>query len=183
MLSDSASRYTALPFPAYSFVPGQSPHPRWDPAGHSYQPPGTPEPEVPSTSAAAWRTSDAYLFGCDLYNHGYWWEAHESWEGLWQPTDRSSPQGRFLKGLIQVAACHLVCHMGKHAAAATLLRRVDANLQVVIDARSDPVFMGIEVPAWRARVSTYFAALLRDGEVGPVAAVDAAYPAIVLHGF
>lgn len=182
MSSDSVPRYTQRPFPPYSFVPGVSPHPRWDPAGHSYLPPGAPEPEIPYRSAADWRTSDTYLFGCDLYNHRYWWEAHEAWESLWQLTPRAGAQGRFLKGLIQVAACHLICHMGKPGAAETLLRRVDANLQVVVEAQRDPVFMGIDVRAWRARVEAYFAGLLHDGEMAPTEAVARPYPGITLCG-
>jgi uncharacterized protein len=89
------------PFPAYTFVPGRSPHPFSDPAGHSYQRvpelPAVPEPD-------GWSESRTFLRGVDLFNHGFFWEAHEAWEGLWQACGRRGVLADFLKGLIQLAA-------------------------------------------------------------------------------
>ncbi len=42
-------------------------------------------------AAEASLCSDAFLWGLDLFNHGYYWEAHEAWEGLWQVADRDGP--------------------------------------------------------------------------------------------
>lgn len=90
-----------VPLPPYSFVPGRSPHPFHDPAGHSYQcvreHPAVPDP-------AHWRQSRAFLRGVDLFNHGFYWEAHEAWEGLWHACGRHGVLADFLKGLIQLAA-------------------------------------------------------------------------------
>ena len=97
----SLPRYTDRPFPTYRFVPGQSPHPRRDPQGHSY---GQPEPTPPLFTPEEWWDSEWYLYGIDLYNHGYWWECHEVFEGLWHAVGPDSPQGQFLQALIQVAA-------------------------------------------------------------------------------
>jgi hypothetical protein len=182
MASDSAPRYCQTAFPSYSFVPGANPHPRWDPDGHSYSPPGTPEATITYCAPADWRSSEDYLFGCDLYNHRYWWEAHEAWEGLWQLTDRRSAQGRFLKSLIQVAACHLILHMGKPQAVETMLPRIDANLNVVLDTHPEATFMGLDVRQWRSHVNAYFSDLLREGAPCPEHA-GYPYPLIHLEGF
>src|SRR6516162_1991742 len=89
------------PFPAYSFVPGQFPHPISDPEGHSY---GIRHDAVASVDPENWSASRDYLFGIDLFNHGYYWEAHETWEGLWHAAGRQGPTGDLLKGLIALAA-------------------------------------------------------------------------------
>src|SRR5438093_10225316 len=89
------------PLPPYAFVPGQTPHPISDPQGHSFH---QPRELPPPLDAQAWRSSTDYLFGFDLLNHGYPWEAHECWEGLWQACGRRGPVATFLKALIHLAA-------------------------------------------------------------------------------
>ena len=85
--------------PPYAFLPGRDPHPTRDPRGHSYA--STAEPEVPYIAAADWSENEAYLFGVDLYNHGFLWEAHEAWEGTWIVTKADEVQAEHLQGLIQ----------------------------------------------------------------------------------
>ncbi|MBD3274276.1 MAG: DUF309 domain-containing protein [Candidatus Marinimicrobia bacterium] len=68
-------------FPPYTFVPGLTAHPDRDPGGHSY---GKTDSDSKMYSDRNWQTSDAYKFGFDLFNFGYYWEAHESWEEIWQ---------------------------------------------------------------------------------------------------
>lgn len=89
------------PLPPYAFVPGRFPHPFSDPAGHSYHSVRA-QPDVPD--ADNWRASRAFVRGVDLFNHGFYWEAHESWEGLWHACGRRGVLADFLKGLIQLAA-------------------------------------------------------------------------------
>src|SRR5262249_41594058 len=89
------------PFPAYTYLPGGSPHPTADPQGHSFGiRPGSHEAFRPE----AWQLSENYLFGLDLFNHGYYWEAHEAWESLWHACGRRGLTADFLKGLIKLAA-------------------------------------------------------------------------------
>ncbi|MDQ3732184.1 MAG: DUF309 domain-containing protein [Pseudomonadota bacterium] len=59
-----------------------------------------------------WRETDAYLYGVDLFNHGYWWEAHESWEVCWVAAGRRTEIGLFVQGLIQVSVACLKRHQG-----------------------------------------------------------------------
>jgi CDP-diacylglycerol pyrophosphatase/Domain of unknown function (DUF309) len=112
-------------FPPYAYLPGKKPHPVRDPTGHSYH----VEP-IPVTAEAS-LDSDAFLWGLDLFNHGYYWEAHQAWEGLLQVADRDGPLRMLFKGLILLSAAGIKIREGKHAAAvrhtgraAALLRRL-----------------------------------------------------------
>jgi hypothetical protein len=89
-----------IPLPPYSFVPGRHPHPESDPAGHSYGRQVTAEPFDPNQ----WALCRTYLFGLDLFNAAYWWEAHVQWEAVWHGAGRKGTVADFLKGLIQLAA-------------------------------------------------------------------------------
>ena len=112
-------------FPPYAYLPGRQPHTVRDPAGHSYHVKPMP------VAAEASLGSDVFLWGLDLFNHGYYWEAHEAWEGLWQVVDRGGPSRMLFKGLILLSAAGVKIREGKHAAAvrhagraAALLRRL-----------------------------------------------------------
>ena len=97
------------PFPAYAYRPGHTPHPTRDPGGHSYGPhPDTPEPPDPEN----WRSCGDYLYGIDLFNHGFYWEAHEAWEGLWVACGRRGPTAAFLQALINLAAAGFKARWG-----------------------------------------------------------------------
>jgi predicted metal-dependent hydrolase len=121
-----------MPLPPYPFVPGQSPHPVSDPAGHLYgKPREKPEPFDPDH----WEKNRDYLLGFDLFNHGYYWEAHEAWEGLWHACGRTGMAADFFKGLIKLAAAGVKVREGKphgvisHAArAADLFWKIDQAL-------------------------------------------------------
>ena len=106
-------RYTDLPFPPYTFVPGLTPHPRSDPAGHSF---GTLPAIADVLDPQRWWECRTYLHGIDLFNgpvrnspsesvyQGFYWEAHEVWESLWLACGRKGETADFLKGLIKLAA-------------------------------------------------------------------------------
>lgn len=154
------SRYTDRPFPPYRFIPGKYPHPTAHPQGHSYRAPGDPPHEVRLVAPENWADSENYLFACDLYNHGYWWEAHEEWEGLWQLSDKKGAQGHFLQGLIQVSACHLKFFVGHEDGVKRLLRTSREHLssaQTQVDAK---YFMGLDVSKFVAMVNSYYSSRL-----------------------
>ena len=79
-----------------------------DPAGHSYHVAPIP------VAAEASLGSDVFLWGLDLFNHGYYWEAHEAWEGLWQVVDRGVPSRMLFKGLILLSAAGVKIREGEH---------------------------------------------------------------------
>jgi len=102
--------------PPYAFVPGRSPHPVSDPAGHSHG--QTPE-KPPPLDPARWGESPTYRYGFDLFNHGYYWEAHEAWESLWHAAGRRGPVATLLKGLIKLAAAGVKIRQGRADGART----------------------------------------------------------------
>lgn len=138
----SPPRLTSAAFPPYAFLPGRDPHPTRDPRGHSY----TTEAETPPppVDPESWRESEAYLFGVDLYNHGYLWEAHEAWEGLWHVSKHDPVQADFLQGLIQCAAAALKVHMDQPRGMGRLAELGVGRLETVVQ-RAGPEYMGLDV--------------------------------------
>lgn len=165
-------RYTDCPFPAYRFIPGKHPHPTAHPEGHSYG----EHPNAVYLPPGQWGDTVDYLYGADLYNNGYWWEAHEAWEGLWQLTDKQAPQGVFLKALIQVSACHLQFLMQQRRGVERLFRTGLAYLGQVSDAGSEAHYMGLDIPRFVEAVNAYYAAL----ELGQAHDPDR-YPYVLLR--
>lgn len=101
-MTDKLQKYSDIDdLPPYTFVPGYHPHPNQDPAGHSY---GKPEPKPGKLNPEKWQESQLYLYGIDLFNRGYYWEAHETWEALWRQEERENPAELLLHGLIKLAA-------------------------------------------------------------------------------
>jgi uncharacterized protein len=88
-------------FPPYAFTPGLSAHPTHDPEGHSYN---RLEEDIEAPDPARWAIDERYLFGIDLFNYGYYWEAHEIWEDLWNADGRIGLPSDFFKALIKLAA-------------------------------------------------------------------------------
>lgn len=114
-------------FPPYRYLPGVNPHPARDPDGHSYEPsPATPACEA--WDPAAWRELTDWLWGVDLFNAFYFWEAHEAWERLWIAQPRPSAPALVLQGLIQLAASLLKVRTHSLAAADRLAKAGLQNL-------------------------------------------------------
>ena len=131
-------RYSALPFPPYRFVPGQSPHPRRDPRGHAY---GTAEVPPPRFPPERWRDNEVYRHGIDLYNFAYWWECHEALEGLWHLTGHTGTEAQFLQGLIQAAAANLKRHVGSRIGS----RRLGGEAVERLESVAASSYMGVEL--------------------------------------
>lgn len=125
----SSSRYaTEIPFPAYAFVPGQQP--RHEAQSDRAISVGSKVP----TGLTDLIASPQYLYAVDLFNAGYYWEAHEEWEELWVAVGRTGLVADLLKGLIKLAAAGVKCRQGqvngvaRHARrAAELLRGVPGS--------------------------------------------------------
>src|SRR5262245_55921081 len=121
-----------LALPPYAFVPGKNPHTTSDPRGHTY---GVAAPAPAPVYPADWSASWPYRHGLDLFNHQFYWEAHEQFEALWLAAGRSGPAADFLKALIKLAAAG-VKHLEQkpqgvqsHAARAAELLRELAQAQ------------------------------------------------------
>lgn len=108
--------------PDYTYIPGtETPHPYRSQQGHSYQKKGrTPKALDPE----AWAENRAYLLALDYFNFGYYWEANDTWERLHRASNPDSTVGRFLKGLVKLAAAgikvreHSIHGVRRHAASA-----------------------------------------------------------------
>lgn len=171
-LGSATPRLCRRRLPAYRHLPGLTPHPTADPRGHSYgraeEPGSVPPPED-------WPACEAYLFGCDLYNRGYWWEAHEAWEGPWQGCRARPAQHRFLQGLIQAANAQLKLALGRPQAVGRLWEKAEAHFEAAAAGRR---FMGLALPDWRGATAHYLAARLAET---PLRHDPAAYPLLRMH--
>ncbi len=160
-------RLTTRPFPAYAYVPRREPHPVTHVEGHSY---GLREEPVDLGSSGLpddWHEVEEYLYGIDLFNAAYFWEAHESWEAVWHAVGRDSTEGLFLQGMIQGSAAMLQRHCGRLHGAANLLERSARNLEPARDwitDRSATDYMGVQLDIWQAGLRDW---ILDDGRDFP----------------
>ena len=117
--------------PPYSFVPGKFPHPHSDPRGHRFGADIEP-PTMPLTPD--WPTSVHHRLAVDLFNHGYYWEAHEFWEALWHAAGRTGVEAAFFKALIQLAVVGVKIREGRPDGALTHAHRaVELLTQVRVE--------------------------------------------------
>jgi predicted metal-dependent hydrolase len=166
--------------PPYTFVPGRTPHPIRDPVGHLY---GKPVESPPPVDPERWHDSRTYLLGVDLFNHGYYWEAHEVWEGLWRAAGRSGRTADFLKGLIKLAAAGVKVRQGQprgvasHAdGAAELFQDVARQL-----GGEDACYLGLrlrDLLAFAGQIERQAATVREDEDEG----VKVVFPFVLLPG-
>ncbi|MCK6501888.1 DUF309 domain-containing protein [Myxococcota bacterium] len=128
-----------LGLPPYRYVPGLGPHPLRHPQGHRWGHPVAP-------LALPWHLDPRWLHGLDLFDHRFYWEAHETWEQLWQGLDRSVPAAGMLQGLIQAAAAVLRAHAGDPASSTRLHGRARARL-LRASRELGAVAFGVDLPA------------------------------------
>lgn len=117
MAAETARYEPSLPLPTRAYVPSLFPRPEASFEG------STPQQSI--------------RYGVDLFNHGFYWEAHEAWESAWIAHGRAGEQADLLKGLIHLAACGVKARQGSlhgvqvHAEKAiALLESVCEDLEV-----------------------------------------------------
>jgi uncharacterized protein len=103
-------------FPAFAYVPGRRPRPA---PGHVV------------AQASGW---DQFEWGMDLFNHGYYWEAHEAWEALWTAAKRGTRRRALLKGLILLSAAGLKARQGTPAGTRRHAARAELSFRELADA-------------------------------------------------
>jgi hypothetical protein len=116
----------ARELPPYRYIPGQGRHPVAHPKGHSF---GKAE-SIDALTLENWVRHPQYRFGFDLFNHAYWWEAHETWEGVWHATADESLR-LLLQILIQTAALHLQAHRGRPRGVRAFAERIAGKLDML----------------------------------------------------
>lgn len=155
-------------FPPYAFVPGGPwPHPTRTPAGHSFLHKHDPKPEP--IDPAHWEDSREYLHGIRLFNGGYYWEAHEAWEGLWHAAGRRGPIADLLKALIKLAAAGVKVRERQSSGVATHAGRA-AFLFQSIQTEIGPTFLGLNLRNL-AEIATKLAASPPKCDVDPAVRV------------
>ena len=112
-------RYTDRALPSYRHLPFQNAHPFLDKGGHSYGEKLTPPEDFNPDN---WENHEEYLYCIDLFNNGFWWEAHERLKYLSMATGQESETGQFIRGIIQISAALLKHFMGEDGGAQTLAK-------------------------------------------------------------
>lgn len=109
---DSIHRYTSRELPPYYFLPGKAKHPEKE-GGYMHG----REIKCDPLSDKNYRNNETYLYGLDLFNLGYFWEAHVYWEALWNVVGRKGKTADMLKALIKLAAAGVKFRLGQIDAA------------------------------------------------------------------
>lgn len=129
-----------LPLPDYRYIPGQMPknEHRGD----------IPKIKIENLPPEKWRENEAYLYGLDLFNHHFFYEAHEVWEEIWIKVGKKTTQGKFLQALIQLAAAKLKILMGEPSPAKRLNLKAKELFQDALNSgigEERGKFMGIQL--------------------------------------
>ncbi len=148
-------------FPPYRYIPGFSPHPITDPQGHSYRKKNDQFPTITcqNNSPGNWRKNRQYLYGVDLFNFSYWWEAHEAWEHDWNRT--KGDQKIFLQGLIQICAAMIKQHVCQWRGTTNLSNRGCAKLAQIQS--NFPVYMGLDLNHFLYQLDVFFRSVIHFG--------------------
>lgn len=137
--------------PSYRHTPGLTPHPRTSPSGHAV---AQPEPSCPPLTVDNWSQHESWLWGIDLYNAAYWWEAHEHWEAAWRQADRGQATAHLLQGVIQLSAALIKWNLGNERGRSGLWQRSRGHLTAV----AQPRWLGVDVDGLIKATEQLFAA-------------------------
>ena len=159
------------PLPPYSYVPGGPwPHPTSSPQGHSAN---HPREVMPPIIEDDWAASSVYLRGVELFNAGYYWEAHEAWEALWHAHGRKGPTADVLKALIKLAAAGVKVREGQVHGIVTHAFRAANLFESAKEAGERR--LGLDLDEWSQRSSEIAERPPHDPEP-PGAAVSCVFP-------
>ncbi len=133
-------RLPDLALPGHAHVPGSGSKPDMAPLE------AAKALVAPETSANAWQDNAAYLYGHDLLDAGFFWEAHEVWEAVWLNCPPNSAEKLMLRMLIQQANARLKLVMGRRKAAERLAAEVEALRSDLAGRLGAPgSFMGVDI--------------------------------------
>jgi predicted metal-dependent hydrolase len=96
--------------------------------------------------------SRAFLRGVELFNAGYYWEAHEAWEGLWHAYGRKGPSADVLKALIKLAAAGVKVREGQEHGVRTHAGRA-AALFASAREQAGRNRLGLDLVEWTERAA------------------------------
>ena len=119
-------------FPPYTYVPGHAVHPVSHPHGHMRE----------GTLPQDWSQQQYLQWGRQLFNKGYYWEAHEAWEHLWMELGRTSANALTVKGLIKLAASAVKCREGNASGA---IRHAQCAAELLQEPCDSKLFAGCDL--------------------------------------
>ena len=136
-------------------MPSDVPHPRSCPERTlparaylpGFSPPGARPEETRCDSswnghASTLGADVGFRWGLDLFNGGFYWEAHETWEALWMQAKPDTACRFYLQGLIQFAAAMLKTRRGQWRSFDSLYARASEKFSVATNRE------GYEEIAW-----------------------------------
>lgn len=100
-----------------------------------------------NTDPGAWASNPAWLYGWRLLAGGYYWEAHEAWEPVWQRATPNSRERLLVQAVIQLANALLKRQIGRERAAGRLLDHAGQLLAELARRGGDGRLMGIDSAA------------------------------------
>jgi predicted metal-dependent hydrolase len=140
-MANMSSSESADAFPPYAYFPGGPwPHPTRSPEGHSFGPPRVASSAAESPEWFARRLRR----GIELFDAGYYWEAHEVWEELWHACGRIGTTADILRALIKLAAAGVKVREGQEHGVRTHARRA-AELLRAARAAAGPHQLGLDL--------------------------------------
>ncbi len=163
--------------PAYTYVPGHWPHPNRDPEGHRFDQSLSPAKHLNLTD---WETCTRYTEGIELFNQGYYWEAHEAWEEIWRLDGKHGPQGQLLQGLIKIAAAGIKIRQGHSKASRSLLTQASKHINKVMDKHPEKFGAGLHLKVLE-RWCRDFRDEVGDIEARPTLPVEILFPELKLE--
>jgi uncharacterized protein len=121
-MDPDSSQERSLRLPPYTYVPGGPwPHPKRakESSGDRDMEPCLANNPLSGDVAA----SPLFRRGVELFDAGYYWEAHEAWEGLWHAVGRRGATADVLRGLIKLAAAGIKVRERREPGVRTHARR------------------------------------------------------------
>lgn len=141
-------------------------------------------PELLHELPRCFREVDAYLYGVDLFNAGYFWECHEAFESIWLLLPRGGRVSTYLQGLIQYAAFLLKSVQGVSGAQERLREAACSKLDSVyrdLEARAEPRMMGLSLGPWLVQARDFSKAIADAGGDVKNYLADSRFPFLILE--
>ena len=131
--------------------------------------------DLPTPSG--WRDNTDYLFGIDLFNYAYWYEAHAIWNPLWH---RATGNYRlFINGLALVADAMLLHHQRDLRGLRDQMSLGTGNLTAVLNAEGD-VYMGLNLHLLMRSLDTFISPFFEENITDSTYEEPASFPLLRL---
>ena len=151
-------RYTELELPRWSCLPSHV-------ASADFERLRPATLDMPERIAPQRVTSQlAFRYGADLYNAGFFWEAHEVWEPVWMAMPPNSRERIACQALIQAANACLKLRFGGVRAFSRLAREVARHAEEV--KASGRCAVGIDMAAWGSAFADFADGIAQGREPG-----------------